>query len=98
MLARSGALPSGDYAFELKWAIEPWIGVDDLALVLGGSTDWVYEKAACGEPATSGVTGRRSVVGGLQEPGDRRSGLCRGRFFQYRANTVRTPICTTASS
>jgi excisionase family DNA binding protein len=29
--------------------IEPWIGVDDLALVLGVSIDWIYEKAACGE-------------------------------------------------
>jgi excisionase family DNA binding protein len=29
--------------------IEPWIGVDDLALTLGVSTDWVYEKAASGE-------------------------------------------------
>ena len=29
--------------------MEPWIGVDDLALVLGVSTDWVYEKAAAGE-------------------------------------------------
>ena len=29
--------------------IEPWIGVEDLALVLGVSTDWVYEKAAAGE-------------------------------------------------
>jgi len=30
-------------------SIEPWIGVDDLALALGVSTDWVYEKAAAGE-------------------------------------------------
>jgi excisionase family DNA binding protein len=30
-------------------AMEPWIGVDDLALALGVSTDWVYEKAAAGE-------------------------------------------------
>lgn len=30
-------------------AIEPWIGVGDLALALGVSTDWVYEKAAAGE-------------------------------------------------
>ena len=29
--------------------IEPWIGVGDLALALGVSTDWVYEKAAAGE-------------------------------------------------
>jgi excisionase family DNA binding protein len=29
--------------------MEPWIGVDDLAMVLGVSTDWVYEKAASGE-------------------------------------------------
>jgi len=29
--------------------IEPWIGVDDLAIVLGVSADWVYEKAAAGE-------------------------------------------------
>jgi excisionase family DNA binding protein len=29
--------------------IEPWIGVDDLAIVLGVSTDWVYEKAAAGD-------------------------------------------------
>ena len=29
--------------------IEPWVGVDDLALVLGVSTDWVYEKAASRE-------------------------------------------------
>jgi excisionase family DNA binding protein len=29
--------------------IEPWLGVDDLAHVLGVSTDWVYEKAAAGE-------------------------------------------------
>jgi excisionase family DNA binding protein len=28
---------------------EPWISVDDLALVLGVSTDWVYEKAASGD-------------------------------------------------
>jgi excisionase family DNA binding protein len=28
--------------------MEPWIGVDDLAMVLGVSTDWVYEKAASG--------------------------------------------------
>jgi excisionase family DNA binding protein len=30
-------------------SIEPWIGVDELALVLRVSTDWVYEKAAAGE-------------------------------------------------
>jgi excisionase family DNA binding protein len=30
-------------------SIEPWISVDDLALVLGVSTDWVYEKAASGD-------------------------------------------------
>ena len=29
--------------------IEPWVGVDDLANVLGVSTDWVYEKAAAGD-------------------------------------------------
>jgi excisionase family DNA binding protein len=29
--------------------IEPWISVDDLALVLSVSTDWVYERAAAGE-------------------------------------------------
>jgi excisionase family DNA binding protein len=29
--------------------IEPWVGVDDLAHVLGVSADWVYEKAAAGE-------------------------------------------------
>ncbi len=29
--------------------IEPWISVDDLALVLAVSTDWVYERAAAGE-------------------------------------------------
>ena len=29
--------------------IEPWISVDDLARVLGVSTDWVYERAASGE-------------------------------------------------
>ena len=29
--------------------IEPWVGVDDLAHVLGVSTDWVYEKAAAGD-------------------------------------------------
>jgi excisionase family DNA binding protein len=29
--------------------IEPWIGVDELAHVLGVSIDWVYEKAAVGE-------------------------------------------------
>ncbi|MEJ7792439.1 MAG: helix-turn-helix domain-containing protein [Gaiellaceae bacterium] len=29
--------------------IEPWIGVGDLALALGVSADWVYEKAAAGE-------------------------------------------------
>lgn len=29
--------------------MEPWIGVDDLAMVLGVSTDWVYEKAASGD-------------------------------------------------
>jgi excisionase family DNA binding protein len=28
---------------------EPWIGVHDLAHVLGVSTDWVYERAASGE-------------------------------------------------
>lgn len=34
---------------ESKPWIEPWINVDDLAMVLGVSTDWVYEKAASGE-------------------------------------------------
>jgi excisionase family DNA binding protein len=29
--------------------IEPWISVDDLARILGVSTDWVYERAASGE-------------------------------------------------
>jgi excisionase family DNA binding protein len=29
--------------------MEPWIGVDDLAMVLGVSTDWIYEKAASGD-------------------------------------------------
>ena len=29
--------------------MEPWISVDDLALILCVSTDWVYEKAASGE-------------------------------------------------
>lgn len=29
--------------------LEPWIGADDLAVALGVSTDWVYEKAASGE-------------------------------------------------
>ena len=29
--------------------MERWIGVDDLALILSVSTDWVYEKAASGE-------------------------------------------------
>jgi excisionase family DNA binding protein len=29
--------------------MEPWVGVDDLAHVLGVSTDWVYEKAAAGD-------------------------------------------------
>jgi excisionase family DNA binding protein len=29
--------------------IEPWISVEDLALILSVSTDWVYEKAASGE-------------------------------------------------
>lgn len=29
--------------------IEPWIGVDELAHVLGVSVDWVYEKAASGQ-------------------------------------------------
>jgi excisionase family DNA binding protein len=30
-------------------SIEPWISVDDLARILGVSTDWVYERAASGE-------------------------------------------------
>lgn len=35
---------------EARWpAIEPWIGVDELAHVLDVSIDWVYEKAASGE-------------------------------------------------
>ncbi|MDQ3379552.1 MAG: helix-turn-helix domain-containing protein [Actinomycetota bacterium] len=29
--------------------IEPWIGAEELALVLNVSTDWVYEKAALGD-------------------------------------------------
>ena len=29
--------------------MERWISVDDLALILSVSTDWVYEKAASGE-------------------------------------------------
>jgi len=29
--------------------IEPWIGAEELALVLNVSTDWVYEKAAQGD-------------------------------------------------
>jgi excisionase family DNA binding protein len=29
--------------------IEPWIGAEDVALVLGVSTDWVYERAALGD-------------------------------------------------
>lgn len=29
--------------------MEPWISVDDLAMILCVSTDWVYEKAASGE-------------------------------------------------
>jgi excisionase family DNA binding protein len=41
-------LPKNDSTEQIA-AIEPWIGVDDLALVLGVSTDWVYEKAAAGE-------------------------------------------------
>ncbi len=28
--------------------LEPWIDVDDLAVALRVSTDWVYEKAASG--------------------------------------------------
>lgn len=34
---------------ESKPSIEPWITVDELAMALGVSTDWVYEKAASGE-------------------------------------------------
>lgn len=47
---------TNDYAIRLEAApqakrltIEPWIGVDELAHVLGVSIDWVYEKAASGE-------------------------------------------------
>jgi excisionase family DNA binding protein len=40
-------------------AIEPWIGVDDLALALGVSTDWVYEKAAAGELPSYKFCGHR---------------------------------------
>lgn len=40
-------------------AIEPWIGVDDLATVLGVSTDWVYEKAAAGEMPSYKFGGHR---------------------------------------
>jgi excisionase family DNA binding protein len=29
--------------------IEPWIGAEEVALVLGVSTDWVYENAVSGE-------------------------------------------------
>jgi len=39
--------------------MEPWIGVDDLALVLGVSTDWVYEKAASGEMPSYKFGGHR---------------------------------------
>jgi excisionase family DNA binding protein len=39
--------------------IEPWIGVDDLALVLGVSSDWVYEKAAAGELPSYKLGGHR---------------------------------------
>lgn len=40
-------------------AIEPWIGVEDLAVALGVSTDWVYEKAAAGELPSYKFSGHR---------------------------------------
>jgi excisionase family DNA binding protein len=44
----SGHLPPNGSSQQIA-AVEPWIGVDELALALGVSTDWVYEKAAAGE-------------------------------------------------
>jgi excisionase family DNA binding protein len=40
---------AGDGYGRMTAPIEPWIGVDDLAVVLGVSNDWIYEKAASGE-------------------------------------------------
>lgn len=34
---------------ERTMQIEPWIGAEQVAFVLGVSTDWVYEKAVCGD-------------------------------------------------
>ncbi|GIU94225.1 MAG: hypothetical protein KatS3mg012_0682 [Gaiellaceae bacterium] len=39
--------------------IEPWIGADDVALVLGVSTDWVYEKAVSGHMPSYKFGGHR---------------------------------------
>jgi excisionase family DNA binding protein len=47
--------------------IEPWVGVDDLAHVLGVSTDWVYEKAAAGDLPSYKFGGhRRFRVSGIE--------------------------------
>lgn len=49
----SSAAPTRDSELngfaERATRMEPWISVDDLALILCVSTDWVYEKAASGE-------------------------------------------------
>ncbi len=37
------------YTQSVDTLIEPWIGAEELALVLNVSTDWVYEKAALGD-------------------------------------------------
>jgi excisionase family DNA binding protein len=54
--------------------IEPWIGVDDLALALGVSTDWVYEKAAAGDLPSYKFGGhRRFRVSEVEAWADRHS-------------------------
>jgi excisionase family DNA binding protein len=65
--------------------VEPWIGVDDLALVLGVSTDWVYEKAASGELPSYKFGGHRRFR--VSEVETWASGCARGNMT--RAGTER---------
>ena len=56
------------------YAIEPWIGVEELAAVLAVSTDWVYEKAAGGDLPSYKFGGhRRFRVSEVEEWACRRS-------------------------
>jgi excisionase family DNA binding protein len=69
--------------------IEPWIGVDDLAIVLGVSTDWVYEKAAAGQLPSYKFGGHRRFR--VSEVEDWASKCASGKMLRAGSEEARRP-------